>query len=126
MLNLELKLKDFRDLKVWHKAYNLSLAMYRATRSFPKEECYGLTSQMRRSSVSVAANIAEGCGRGSDADFARFLQMAMGSACELECLLVLAHDLGYLKNSVDGLLAENVVEVKQMLAALIQKLKADR
>jgi len=75
--------KDFRKLKVWEKSHHLTLAVYKATALFPKDELYGLTSQIRRSGVSIAANIAEGCGRAGDAEFARFLQIAMGSASEL-------------------------------------------
>jgi four helix bundle protein len=88
-------MKDFKELKVWVKAHQLTLAVYQATTTFPKEELYGLTSQMRRSAASIPTNIAEGCGRGSDDDFRRFLQIAMGSASELEYQLLLAHDLGY-------------------------------
>ena len=92
---------------------------------FPKEEIYGLTSQMRRCSTSIPANIAEGCGRGSDADFARFLQMAMGSASELEYHLLLAHDLGFLENSLYEKLNDELVEIKRMLNSFIQKLKTN-
>jgi len=119
-------LKDFRELKVWEKAHHLTLAVYRTTISFPKEELYGLTNQIRRACASVPANVAEGCGRGSDAEFARFLQIAMGSASELEYHLLLARDLNLL-NSVDyNQLAGEVTEVKRMLTSLIQKLTADR
>ena len=85
-------MKDFGDLKVWHEAHKLTLAVYRASAAFPREERYGLTAQMRRSAVSVPSNIAEGCGR-RGADFGRFMQIAMGSACELEYQLLLARDL---------------------------------
>ena len=119
-------MKDFRDLKVWRKAYALSLAVYKATYSFPKEERYGLTSQIRRAFVSIPANIAEGCGKSGDADFGRFLQVAMGSAGELECLILLARDLGCLEGGGHEQLTSRTVEVKQMLSALILKLKADR
>ena len=84
-------MKDFRQLKVWDKSHELALSIYRATKDFPKEELYGLTSQIRRASMSIPTNIAEGCGRNTDADFARFLQMAMGSASETEYHLLLAH-----------------------------------
>jgi len=77
-------MKDFRELEVWSKSHALVLAVYQATRSFPKEELYVLTSQLRRSAGSVPANISEGCGRGSDLEFAKFLQVAMGSANEME------------------------------------------
>jgi four helix bundle protein len=118
-------LQDFRQLKVWERAHALALRVYRATQSFPKSELYALTSQARRSATSIPTNIAEGCGRKGDAEFARFLQIAMGSACELEYLLILANDLGYLDLSETTKLSEDVVEVKQMLSGLLQKLKAD-
>ena len=93
---------------------------------FPKQELYGLTSQMRRSSVSIPANIAEGCGRVTDADFARFLQMAMGSASELEYHLLLAHDLSFLDQPQYEQLNSELTEIKRMLNSFIQKLKANR
>ena len=119
-------MKDFRELKVWEKAHRLTLSVYQATAAFPKEELYGLTSQMRRSAASIPTNIAEGCGRGSDDDFRRFLQMAMGSASELEYQLLLARDLGYLDAAISENLSGAVIEVKRMLASLIIKLKNDR
>jgi len=94
--------------------------------NFPKEELFGLTSQIRRSSASIAANIAEGCGRGGDADFSRFLQMAMGSASELEYHLLLSRGLNYLNQSDYEDLNNQVIDVKRMLATLIKKLKANR
>src|SRR5438309_7139793 len=89
-------MQDFRKLQVWTKAHQLTLAAYFETRSFPREELFGLTSQIRRCSASIGANIAEGCGRGSDPDFCRFLQMAMGSTNELEYHFLLAKDLNFL------------------------------
>jgi len=89
-------LKDFRDLQVWAKAHVLTLDIYRATVGFPKEETYGLTSQMRRCSASIAANIAEGCGRRGNGEFHKFLQISTGSASELEYHLLLARDLGFM------------------------------
>jgi len=118
-------MKDFRDLKVWEKAHQLTLAVYKATTTFPRDEMYGLTSQIRRSCASIPANIAEGCGRGGDAELARFLQIAMGSASELEYHLLLAHDLGFLNDSVYDELTREVTEVKRMLTSFLQKLKAD-
>ncbi len=118
-------MKDFRELKVWDKAHQLTLAVYQATAAFPKEELYGLTSQMRRSAASIPTNIAEGCGRGSDDDFRRFLQIAMGSASELEYHLLLARDLGYLVAADYEQLLASVIEVKRMLASLITKIKND-
>src|SRR5208337_5141929 len=98
-------MRDFRQLKVWEKAHALTLGIYRTTATFPREEIYGISSQMRRCSSSVAANIAEGCGRPGNAEFARFLGMAMGSASELEYFVLLARDLKYLRPDAYALLA---------------------
>ena len=119
-------MKDFRQLKVWEKAHQLALAIYKETKSFPKEELYGLTSQIRRASMSIPTNIAEGCGRQTDAEFARFLQIAMGSASETEYQLILAHDLEFLSKETHEKLHTNVEEVKRMLASLLKTLRADR
>ena len=118
-------MKDFRDLKVWHKAHELALHLYRATRAFPREELYGLTTQLRRGGVSVASNIAEGCGRGSDADFARCLQIAAGAASEVAYQLLLARDLELLRHDEHSPLDNRTTEVKRMLTSLIQRLKAE-
>jgi four helix bundle protein len=117
--------QNFRNLKVWQKAHMLTLDVYKATKSFPREEMYGLTSQIRRASVSIAANIAEGTCRNGDADFGRFLQMAIGSASEVEYHLLLAQDLDLLKTADCQRLSNEVVEVKRMLASLIKKLRPD-
>ena len=90
-------MKDFHELKVWQKAHQLTLAVYRMTATFPREELYGLTTQLRRSCSSIPANLAEGCGRNGDAEFARFCCIAMGSASELEYHLLLARDLNLIK-----------------------------
>lgn len=119
-------MKDFRSLQVWNKSHQLVLTVYPLIDSFPKDERYGLADQIRRAAVSIPANIAEGCGRGSDADFGRFLQIAMGSASELEYELLLAHDLGYLSDQDHRAIEPKVQEVKQMLAGLLKKLTADR
>ncbi len=118
-------MQDFRNLKVWEKAHALTLDVYKASKSFPREEMYGLTSQMRRASVSIGSNIAEGSCRKGDADFARFLQMAAGSASEVEYHLLLARDLDLLKKADCQRLSDEVVEVKRMLASLLQTLRAD-
>ncbi len=118
-------MKDFRELKVWQKGHKLVLEVYRATRTFPSEERYGLTSQLRRCATSIPTNIAEGCGRHGDADFARLLQYAMGSASELEYLLLLAHELELLTNENHQGLSNQTVEVKRMLASLLKKLRAE-
>jgi four helix bundle protein len=117
-------MKDFRELKVWQKSHQLTLDIYKATAPFPKDEQYGITSQIRRAAASVAANIAEGCCRGTDADFARFLQIAISSASELEYHLLLSHDLNLLDSIKYQHLHNAVTEVKRMLTALIQKLTA--
>jgi len=118
-------MQSFRNLKVWEKAHFLTLDVYRSSRSFPREELYGLTSQMRRSSASIGANIAEGACRKGDPEFGRFLHIAMGSASELEYHLLLAHDLEIMKRSDYERLSREVVEVKRMLAALVHRLKAE-
>ena len=117
-------MKDFRGLVVWQKAHKLTLRIYKVTKLFPKEERYGLTSQMRRASASIAANIAEGCGRKTDADFSRFLVVALGSGTELEYHLLLEHDLGLLKDSDYEPLQNDLIEIKKMLNSLIRKLTA--
>jgi four helix bundle protein len=117
-------MQDFRKLKVWEKSHQLTLVIYKASMNFPKDEQYGLTSQLRRASSSVAANIAEGCGRRTDLDFARFLQNAMGSASELEYHLLLAHDLGYWASTDYQVCDAQVNEIKKMLVAFIGKLRA--
>ena len=119
-------MRDFRIPKVWHKAHHLTLEVYRATAPFPKQEMYGLTGQIRRSSASIPANIAEGCGRDTEAELARFCHIAMGSASELEYHLMLAHDLGMLGTPDYERLADDLAEVKRMLTGLIQKLQPKR
>lgn len=111
---------------MWEKSHRLTLALYCATKSFPKDELFGLTSQIRRAGSSIPTNIAEGCGRNSDPDFARFLQIAFGSSCEVEYHLILSHELEYLSPSQYSLLNADLMEVKKMLASLIGKIRADR
>ena len=118
-------MKDFRELKVWEKAHQLALQVYRATAKFPKEELYGLTSQIRRASMSIPTNIAEGCGRGSDADFAHFLQIAMGSACETEYQLLLSLDLGFMLQDEYSILQDCVQEVKRMISSLLKTVRTN-
>jgi four helix bundle protein len=116
--------EDFKDLRVWAKAHELTLNVYQKTRSFPKEELYGLTSQIRRSAASVGANIAEGCGRRSDGEMRRFLQIARGSANELEYHLLLAKDLHLLQTAEFADLEGRVLEIQRMLASLAAKVKS--
>jgi four helix bundle protein len=120
------RVKDFRELKVWQKAHELTLAVYRITATFPREELYGLTSQLRRACSSIAANLAEGCGRSGDAEFARYCSIAMGSASEVEYHLLLAKDLKLIKPADYQELATRATELKRMLTGLLQKLNADR
>ena len=117
-------MRDYRDLQVWGKAHQLTLAVYKSTPGFPSEERFGLTSQTRRSSASIAANLAEGCGRRSDGEMARFVQIAMGSGAELSYHLLLARDLGLLKDSEYMKLNSNVNEVMRMLSGLSQRLRS--
>jgi len=115
--------KDFKDLRVWTKAHSLTLGIYKATRGFPREELFGLTSQMRRSASSIGANIAEGSGRRSDGELTRFLHIARGSAAELEYQLLLARDLELLSDITHSLLAKQTDEVQRMLTSLIQQVQ---
>jgi four helix bundle protein len=118
-------MKDFKGLKVWEKSHLLTLAVYKATQVFPKDEIYGLTSQLRRAVSSIPTNIAEGCGRSSQADRARFFDIAFGSASEVEYQLLLSRDLGYLKDAEFTELDDAATEVKRMLAGLLKNLKAE-
>ena len=115
------RMNDFRALRVWHKAHALTLAVYRATSAFPPSERIGLVAQIRRAAVSVPANIAESCGRRTNRDEAHLLQVAFGSACELEAELLLAHDLGMLPDDAHTSLIADVVEVKRMLGTLASR-----
>ncbi len=116
-------MKDFRQLAVWQRAHRLALEVYRVSAAFPREELFGLTSQMRRAATSIPANIAEGCGRDGDAELARFLQIGMGSASELEYHLILARDIGLLAEHDHHTLAAELVQVKRMLTAFILRLR---
>ena len=119
-------MKDFRQLKVWHKAHALSLLAYEVTAGFPKHEMYGLTSQIRRASYSIPINIAEGCGRSGNGDLHRFLNISAGSASELQYEWLLARDLKFLSAGQYELLDQRTTEVKRMLSALIDHVAADR
>jgi four helix bundle protein len=116
-------LKDFKELKVWHKTYELALAVYEVSRCFPREEIYGLTSQLRRAAVSVGANIAEGCGRRSDGELVRFLQIARGSASEIEHHLLLARDLKFLDGTKHQGIEKRLQEVQRMLTSLVSSIQ---
>jgi four helix bundle protein len=116
-------MQDFRNLQVWQKAHQLTLDVYRATKRFPDDERFGLTSQLRRSASSIEANLAEGSARGGDADFARFVQIAVGSASETECHLLIAKDLGYLDTDQYDQSSASAQGVKYMLLGLLKSLR---
>jgi len=115
-------MKDFRTLNVWQKSHKLAVNVYQLTSNFPKEEQYGITSQLRRAIISIPTNIAEGCGRGSDKDFAKFVQIAIGSASESEYLVLLSNELGYLTKDNSVQFIEIICEIKKMLTSLIKNL----
>jgi four helix bundle protein len=108
-------MRDFKKIQVWEKAHKLTLQLYKITSSFPKEELYGLTSQIRRAASSIPANIAEGSGRNPQVELARFIHTAGGSASELEYHLILAHDLGYIDSNIHPELDTAINEIKRML-----------
>lgn len=119
-------MKDFRDLQVWHKAHALALDSYKVTNGFPRQELFGMTSQIRRAAVSIAANLAEGCGKRGNGEFQRFLGIATGSASELEYHFLLAHDLNFIGGLQYKQLSHSVIEIKRMLASLLRKVDAER
>ena len=116
-------MRDFRKLKVWGEGHRLTLRIYDATSGFPREELYGLVTQLRRCSASIPANIAEGCGRSGDAELSRFLLISMGSASELEYHLLLAHDLNYLDHQHHRDLSQATQQVKRMLSTFVTRLR---
>ena len=118
-------MRPFRELRVWQRAHELALTIYKATSTFPKDELYGLTSQLRRAATSVPTNIAEGCGRDTTNELVRFCHIAGGSASELEYLLLLGRDLGLLSEPDYDSLAVETTEVKRMLTAFVQRLTAE-
>lgn len=117
-------MQSYKKLKVWERSHNLTLSTYMVTLKFPAHELYGLTNQIRRSCVSIPANIAEGSGRGSNADFARFLYIAFGSASELEYYFLLSRDLKYIPGTQYEQLSNDITEIKKMLSSFIKKLKS--
>jgi len=119
-------MRDFRELRVWEKAHELTLVVYRTTTTFPKAELYGLTSQMRRCSSSIPSNIAEGCGRSGNPELHRFLQIASGSGSELEYQLLLARDLNYLTPQDYQRVSSLTVEVRRMLTSLMGRVDRAR
>jgi len=118
-------MQDFRRLKVWQKSHRLTLDVYGITASFPRSEQFGLVGQIRRAASSIPANIAEGCGRDGDAELARFLQIGMGSASELEYHILLSRDLKFIDAQTHDRINRQVVEVKRMITPLIRHLRAN-
>jgi len=116
-------MKDFHNIKVWRRAHDLVLKVYKLTNSFPREEVYGLTSQIRRAAASVPTNIAEGCGRNTDAELARFMEIASGSASELDYLLLLARDLGLLAEGNYRESLTELIEIRKMLTTFIKTVR---
>jgi four helix bundle protein len=118
--------QDFRNLRVWRAAHSYALSAYRVTATFPGDERFGLTAQLRRAAVSIAANIAEGCGRGTDPDARRHFQIALGSGCECLSLLLLARDLQLLTVEQFDTLEGELGPVRRMLVRLIDQTRAHR
>ena len=118
------ELRDFKKLDIWHEAHQLVLKVYKETQSFPKEEVYGLTSQLRRSVVSIPNNIAEGCGRKSKKELYHFLNISMGSSSEVEYLLFLAQDLNYLHKEYSEL-NQMLMKLRKMLNVFMQQINQD-
>jgi four helix bundle protein len=115
---------NYRNIKAWQKADELVMEIYDATRSFPQEELYGLTSQMRRAAISVAANIAEGTGRNTEKDYLRFLYQARGSLTEVEYYIQLSAKLGYLSNGDFDVLRETRDEAGRVMQGLIRHIES--
>src|SRR5258708_15779367 len=111
--------------QVWLKSYELSLELYRLSRSFPREEIYGITSQLRRAAVSIGANLAEGCGRRPNAEMGRFVRIAMGSASELDHHLLLSKDLGFLQEEDYRRTSRNLIEIPKMLGGLLDSIEVE-
>lgn len=118
-------MQDFKKLTVWQKSHQLTLATDQLTDQFPKQELFGLTSQMRRSVASIPTNIAEGSGRGTSSELARFLDIASGSACELEYQLLLARDLNYVQTASYDKIDQDLQEIKRMLAGFTRKIRSN-
>ncbi len=118
-------MRDFKKLNIWQRGLEFSLQIYEATKSFPSEERFGLTSQIRRAATSIPINISEGAGRVSKKDFAHFLHIAEGSANEVECELIIAKGLNYLPHNVCEILIDEVNEIKKMIVVFRSKLETD-
>jgi four helix bundle protein len=117
---------DYRKLEVWQEGRVLARLVYEATRGFPREEAYGLVSQARRAAVGVPTNLAEGSGRGTQKDYARFVSFAIGSICELETLVILAEDLGLMSPEQTAPLHQRIERIRRMLVRFRQRLAGGR
>ena len=115
-------MRDFKKYTVWEQSHSLTLAIYQMTKSYPSDEKFGIISQMRRAASSIPTNIAEGCGKSSDKDFARFLNISFGSASELEYLLILSRDLEYISVNHFEKITGELISIKKQLYHLINKL----
>ncbi len=119
-------MQDYKNLKVWGKSNQFVIELYKVTRDFPKNEMYGLTSQIRRASVSIPANLAEGCGKDSQMELARYATIASGSASEVEYLIELSHQLSYIDKNKFNRLSNEIAEIKKMLRAFVDKIKKNK
>jgi four helix bundle protein len=117
-------MRNYRELEVWQESHKLTLELYKLSRQFPKEEMYGLTSQLRRAAVSIGANLAEGCGRRTSPELARFVRIAMGSASELDYHLLLVRDFEFITSEQYGWLSKDLVRVRKMLTGLLSSIEA--
>jgi len=115
--------RNYRELQVWSKAHLLTLELYRVSRSFPREEIYGVTSQLRRAAASIGANLAEGCGRRTSSELARFVKIAMGPASELDYHLLLCRDLGFMNSDDFASSTAKSTEVRKMLTAFLSTIE---
>lgn len=116
-------MRNYRDLQVWAKAHHLTLELYRVSRQFPREEIYGITSQLRRAAVSIGANLAEGCGRRTSSELARFVRIAMGSASELDYHMLLSQELGFMTGDAFASASATLTEVRKMLTSFLQSVE---
>jgi len=118
-------MRDYRQYQLWQQSHELVRSVYHATERFPKNELYSLTSQVRRAACSIPMNVAEGCGKSTDVDFARFLDISAGSASELDYQLLLSRDLGFLDDHAYGQLSTELSEIRRMLTVLIQRVRQE-
>ncbi|MBS1486847.1 MAG: four helix bundle protein [Bacteroidetes bacterium] len=116
-------MQNYKDLKVWQKAHSLAIEIYKVSKGFPKEEQFNITSQLRRASISIPTNIAEGSGKFSNKDFAKFLQISLGSANEVEYLVLFSHELDLLDNALFESFTNEIGEIRGMLISLIKKVR---